>query len=969
MIEEILYTSAPKGLKPGSQGFCTVNSTIGMAQTTAERLETLSGYRHAFAITDPRAALNPVNYSHVTLRLGGRPTHVLSRIANAGQDYTGRSNKLAHHLAFEQTSSWPAGPARMLQAPDVMVAVWDGTLRTFAPRTLTLPPPPSQIQLSAWNQCTGDHGWAGYVAEQLLQQPQPLHVIFAPGTSTLDLVREVLDLLPPARRWEITFSTYFTRLPAGVDCRLRFVLDETPEAIALRHDARSQVLDLTQPLPPAQGGALVTTARTGVIQTALAELPPPNPASPARQASSRTLPQAPPALASLTAPGLPASPPRSLVPELAAQPLFPPSPELPHSRKRWSPVLISSAVTLLLLAPIVGYFAWYTKLIDRSSSQQSSATDPATNSSTPLFENLGNSPEPPTKQSRGTGTEIPKETLIASAADTADAIPTPPAAPAATSTEPNATAATAAPSSPMATASANPSPPSPDAVGPSPTPTPEPAVVTEEQPAPPTKPGPFDLITTTVATMPEKVILWDWKEPNASEKTAPLPLSLSGLEPKLEIIPWAPFNTHLERSSAANSLQIQIQPKADSPGTWDVAATDEQKEIPVGQIALKPADPATTPAATHVLEFQWAENPEEAIVCIARWCPLELKTEGGDVYCALTPMEKLDQISLTQFLKEGYSEAIALNHQKFGQIGLGGLEDPRFGIEIHCDTAPSQRIETSAAAAIDLRLTPTEGGGFQVAEASSTDQPGSLVTIRLKSDARKDSEATSLKIEAALTAAIPKTGLRQADQPARKKVEHPRAVAELLKLKPNESVSTETLQDAQTQLSSFADNITITITEDMSQTSIGKYYRDAADICIKLHEKRLPTLKKTLYARRQQKQQELDQVPKQPNPNPEEEKERQQKLQSLQNQINQLTATITATESLLTAVAAQQKWFTTNREPHLKLLNDQLAWLRAARLRIVFFANFPDPALAPNSTRGRVRLMEVSISDTPEASR
>ncbi|MFM7039903.1 MAG: hypothetical protein ACKO2L_19520, partial [Planctomycetaceae bacterium] len=548
MIEEILYTSAPKGLKPGSQGFCTVNSTIGMAQTTAERLETLSGYRHAFAITDPRAALNPVNYSHVTLRLGGRPTHVLSRIANAGQDYTGRSNKLAHHLAFEQTSSWPAGPARMLQAPDVMVAVWDGTLRTFAPRTLTLPPPPSQIQLSAWNQCTGDHGWAGYVAEQLLQQPQPLHVIFAPGTSTLDLVREVLDLLPPARRWEITFSTYFTRLPAGVDCRLRFVLDETPEAIALRHDARSQVLDLTQPLPPAQGGALVTTARTGVIQTALAELPPPNPASAARQASSRTLPQAPPALASLTAPGLPASPPRSLVPELAAQPLFPPSPELPRSRKRWSPVLISSAVTLLLLAPIVGYFAWYLKLIDRSSSQQSSATDPATNSSTPLFENLGNSPDPPTKQSRGTGTEIPKETLIASAADTADAIPTtpaapaatPPAAPAATSTEPNATAATAAPSSPMATASANPSPPSPDAVGPSPTPTPtpEPAVVTEEQPAPPTKPGPFDLITTTVATMPEKTILWEWCLPKTDQKTPPLPLSLTGSQPQLEIIPW-----------------------------------------------------------------------------------------------------------------------------------------------------------------------------------------------------------------------------------------------------------------------------------------------------------------------------------------------------------------------------------------------------------------------------------------------
>ena len=31
MIEEIIYTSAQKGLKAGSRGFCTVVSTAGMA--------------------------------------------------------------------------------------------------------------------------------------------------------------------------------------------------------------------------------------------------------------------------------------------------------------------------------------------------------------------------------------------------------------------------------------------------------------------------------------------------------------------------------------------------------------------------------------------------------------------------------------------------------------------------------------------------------------------------------------------------------------------------------------------------------------------------------------------------------------------------------------------------------------------------------------------------------------------------
>jgi hypothetical protein len=69
------------------------------------------------------------------------------------------------------------------------------------------------------------------------------------------------------------------------------VLDETPEATTLRHDARSHVLDLTQPLPPAQGGQLVVAARTGVVQTA----PPgysqaPNPTSTQPAAAAAKLP-------------------------------------------------------------------------------------------------------------------------------------------------------------------------------------------------------------------------------------------------------------------------------------------------------------------------------------------------------------------------------------------------------------------------------------------------------------------------------------------------------------------------------------------------------------------------------------------------------------------------------------------------------------------------------------------------------
>ncbi len=265
MVEEIIYTSAEKGLKQGSRGFCTVVSTSGMALNLAERLESMSGYRQAFPLNDPQSSLNPVNYSHVTMRLAGKKLHVLSRVADAGQDYTGRSNKLAHHLVIGSVVNLAAGPARLLADASVIVDRWDGVVRHIPPRELPTPSIPSTIQLSAWKAICGDGGWAGSVAEQLLQNPAPLSVIFGAGTDTLSLVREVLDLVPAAQRWNITFSTYFTRLLAGAECQLRFVLNDTPEATALRNDARARVVDLTKPLPAATGGTLIAIARSGQL--------------------------------------------------------------------------------------------------------------------------------------------------------------------------------------------------------------------------------------------------------------------------------------------------------------------------------------------------------------------------------------------------------------------------------------------------------------------------------------------------------------------------------------------------------------------------------------------------------------------------------------------------------------------------------------------------------------------------------
>lgn len=266
MVQEIIYTSAQKGLKQGSRGFCTVVSTAGMAANMAERLESMSGYRHAFPLNDPKVAQNPVNYAHVTTRMAGQKLNVISRVADAGQDYSGRTNKLAHHIVIDDVSVLPVGPARVLADPMVVATTWDGKLETRPPRALSGSDIPETVRLSAWKSVTGDGGWCGYVAEQLIGSRAPVNVIFPPGTDTLSLVREVLDVIPIPQRWGITFSTYFTRLQAGTECQLRFVLDGTNESASLRNDARAIRVDLAKALPAATGGPLVDQARSGTLE-------------------------------------------------------------------------------------------------------------------------------------------------------------------------------------------------------------------------------------------------------------------------------------------------------------------------------------------------------------------------------------------------------------------------------------------------------------------------------------------------------------------------------------------------------------------------------------------------------------------------------------------------------------------------------------------------------------------------------
>ncbi len=270
MIQELLYTADSKGgLKGGGSGYSTVLSTEGMASNLAQALERLSGYKHPFDIHDPRSKQITVNFRHVKIKVGGITYHVLSRIADLRHENTSRSNKLAHHVVLSNSDLPVGGPSYLLAHQGFCRTDWDGQV-TLVPVIPVSSLPRDDLPARPclhWKAAASDAGWAGFVAEQLHLKPQnSVNVIFPLGTDTLALTNEVFSLLSHKKRWEVTFSTYFTTLPAGTFCSLRFYLDGTSAADNLRRDYRQTIVDLVEPLGNPEESDWVQRARTGEVR-------------------------------------------------------------------------------------------------------------------------------------------------------------------------------------------------------------------------------------------------------------------------------------------------------------------------------------------------------------------------------------------------------------------------------------------------------------------------------------------------------------------------------------------------------------------------------------------------------------------------------------------------------------------------------------------------------------------------------
>ena len=120
MANQLIFTSSVRGIKPGASGYCTVLRSPGIRPALEQALEKISLFEHC------KSNQGRTIFTYRKLEIRGRVYYTLSRISDAGKDYTGRTNFLAHHLVLTQEELPDASPADLLLQWPHWCSHWEG---------------------------------------------------------------------------------------------------------------------------------------------------------------------------------------------------------------------------------------------------------------------------------------------------------------------------------------------------------------------------------------------------------------------------------------------------------------------------------------------------------------------------------------------------------------------------------------------------------------------------------------------------------------------------------------------------------------------------------------------------------------------------------------------------------------------------------------------------------------------------
>lgn len=236
MPQQLIYTSAPRGVIAGRSGHCTVARSTAMRDALMLQLEKLSYYQH---LSLSGGQERPI-YCCRSLDIRGSRYHVLSRIRDAGLDFTGRTNFIAHHLVFAPEE------VRKFALPPIILRDWPGWVDSWnkepelfgTENWSSLESLSGRLSVPAmqWQKISGDavNGYglletrAGTTFQVDGLTDQQVLTLFAEALELLDLRDPRRDFRASA--WQYTFTTSMQEQDNPADFRWRCLHSDNPAA-------------------------------------------------------------------------------------------------------------------------------------------------------------------------------------------------------------------------------------------------------------------------------------------------------------------------------------------------------------------------------------------------------------------------------------------------------------------------------------------------------------------------------------------------------------------------------------------------------------------------------------------------------------------------------------------------------------------------------------------------------------------
>jgi len=234
MPQQLIYTSAQRGLVAGRSGHCTVARSAAMREALMLQLEKLSYYQHLSLSGGQERQI----CSCRVLDIRGSRFHVLSRIQDAGLDFTNRTNFLAHHLVFTPEE------IRQFSSPPVILRSWSGWVKIWNQEPqmlenedwsgLTNISGVVSVPATTWQQVTGDavNGYglldsrsgSAFRVDNLAEDQ--ILALFAESLELLELRDPRRDFRVTA--WQYTFTTSMQEQDNPADFRWRCLHSDNP---------------------------------------------------------------------------------------------------------------------------------------------------------------------------------------------------------------------------------------------------------------------------------------------------------------------------------------------------------------------------------------------------------------------------------------------------------------------------------------------------------------------------------------------------------------------------------------------------------------------------------------------------------------------------------------------------------------------------------------------------------------------